>query len=169
MELKQTTMALQNDATRRRAAQKVAERQTEEAAKRAATAEHWETRWEDHVSRAQKIKEMKEGELRQRQLRSIQASEEAERRRNELQQQTLDQKMKAFEERAAGKQLRSQEQYEKVVEQKRLKNELGKLKFATKRVLVSRAAYARHPPFYLRNRSLDFDCHCSGGETKKEV
>lgn len=141
MEMKQTTMALQNGEMKRRAAQQLAERQMEEAAKRAATAEEWEMRWEDHVSRAQKIKEMKEGELRQRQLRSIQAGEEAERRRNELQQQALNQKMKAFEERAAGKQLRSQEQYEKAVEEKRLKNELGKLRFATKRVLVSGAAY----------------------------
>eukprot|EP01043_Picozoa_sp_COSAG02_P065886 COSAG02_NODE_10082_length_2030_cov_3.047644_1_plen_89_part_10 len=84
MELKQATMALQNEETKRRAAQKLAERQMEEAAKRAATAEEWETRWEDHVSRAQKIKERKEGEIRQRQLRSIQAGEEAEKRRNEL-------------------------------------------------------------------------------------
>ena len=159
MELKQTTIALENDAARKHAAQQLAERKAEEAAKRAATAEQWETRWEDHVARAAQIKAMKEGELRQRQLQSIQASEEADRRRNELQQQALDQKMKAFEERAATKQLRSQEQYEKTVEQKRLKNELGKLKFATKRVLVSDALCGRRHALRLLNRLLDSDCH----------
>ena len=144
LELKQAALAMENEETRKRTAKRMAERQAAEAAKRAETTEQWEAQWVEHAGRAQKIKEMQEGELRQRQLRSFQAAEEADRRRYEAHQLVLEQKLKAFEQRAADKQLRSQEQYEKAVHEKRLKNELGKLKFATKRVLVSAAACVLH-------------------------
>lgn len=142
MELKRTTLALENERNRRRAAKNFEKRRAEEETKRALTAEEWAAHWDDHVGRAQKIKELREIELRQRHLRAIQASEEAEKRRNEAAQQALEQKMKAMEERAAQSQLQSQEQYEKAVQEKRLKNELGKLKFATKRVMVSAPDYS---------------------------
>jgi hypothetical protein len=70
---------------------------------------------------------MKEGTLRQRQLAASKAEEDADRRRTEAAQAALERKMRSIEERAAEKQLRSQEQYERSVQETQLKNELGKL------------------------------------------
>jgi hypothetical protein len=150
-----TTIAIQNEEKRAKAARLLAEKAEQVALERENKKLRYEEHWEEAVGRAARIKEHKEGTLRQKQLASIKAEEEAEKRRTEASQDALERKMKAIEERAAEKQLRSQEQYERSVQDTRLKNELGKLQFATKRVMVERLEKKHDYEREMRQQELD--------------
>ena len=155
MEIKMTTIALQNEDKRLKAAKILADKVEQSALEREDKKLKLEEKWEEAVGRGARIQEEKAGSLRRKQLASIAAEEEAEKRRTEAAQSRLEGKMRAIEERAAQKQARSQEQYEKSVQETRLKNELGKLQFATKRVMVERLEKKEEYEREIRQQEID--------------